>query len=239
MLLFFDTCSSTQEELKKIENFEDEVLGLYTFHQTHGVGQQGTKWISRPNSNLTISFRIDENKFPSPQFFNVWFTLFVFEFILNLLDSTIFIKWPNDIFIGNQKVAGILIEKIGKFFFAGVGVNVFERNVENATFLARFNEKLAKLQNADERKNALRSLHEKMYHDLKEKLQSTKQHPSFSELKILFEKALYRRDMISVFEISNHRFNGIIRGISDDGELLVETDEGIKSFKNKEVRLLN
>ena len=62
----------------------------------------------------------------------------------------------------------------------------------------------------------------------------------FSEIKQLFQNNLFRKEKISVFETPERvRFNGIIKGVSDIGELLVETENNpLQKFQMKEVKLI-
>ena len=59
-------------------------------------------------------------------------------------------------------------------------------------------------------------------------------------LKTAYETALFRKDMVSAFEdTKGFQFNGLIVGVSNSGELLVETeDETLKAFESKQIRLL-
>jgi BirA family biotin operon repressor/biotin-[acetyl-CoA-carboxylase] ligase len=56
---------------------------------------------------------------------------------------------------------------------------------------------------------------------------------------IQFNKHLFRRNTISVFEIENKRQNGIIHSVDENGFLLVELEnQGMKKFTYKELKLM-
>ena len=59
-------------------------------------------------------------------------------------------------------------------------------------------------------------------------------------LKKEYESFLFRKEMISVFEdLSGNRFNGIIQGVSAQGQLVIESEtNAIKTFQPKEIKLL-
>jgi BirA family biotin operon repressor/biotin-[acetyl-CoA-carboxylase] ligase len=61
----------------------------------------------------------------------------------------------------------------------------------------------------------------------------------FKVTKRNYEEALFRKDVISVFEdLEGFKFNGVIKGVTDSGLLKVETDDALKLFDLKEVKLL-
>ena len=103
---------------------------LYTDFQTAGRGQAGNSWESEEGKNLLCSILLP----PRANLFelNVITSMAVHRMIncqLSILNSQLTIKWPNDIYWGNKKLAGILIENaiIGnevKYTIAGIGLNV-------------------------------------------------------------------------------------------------------------------
>jgi BirA family biotin operon repressor/biotin-[acetyl-CoA-carboxylase] ligase len=120
----------------KIESTNDFARSLITEHkiskgiviadeQTKGRGRYGNQW-SSPKGNLyfTIFFPILRSNLKKIQFL-------VQLQIRNILKSynikNVSLKWPNDLYVNNKKVSGILQESIvfGKFFLiVGIGINV-------------------------------------------------------------------------------------------------------------------
>lgn len=96
---------------------------LYTGYQTAGRGQTGNSWESEADKNLLCSILLPPNK-------NLYFlNIAVGVALLRVIGEDFTIKWPNDIYFGDKKVAGILIENaiIGneiKYSIAGIGLNV-------------------------------------------------------------------------------------------------------------------
>ena len=98
---------------------------VYTFRQTAGRGQAGNSWESEPGKNLSFStlFRIATIEQAAR------LNLLVPLAVCNVLGEDFSIKWPNDIYWQDRKVAGLLNENViiaGKVAFsvAGIGVNV-------------------------------------------------------------------------------------------------------------------
>ena len=123
------TNSLMKEMLAKGEWPEGERF-LYTGYQTAGRGQTGNSWESEADKNLLCSILLP----PRQNLFelNVAVSVAVHRMIncqLSIVNSQLTIKWPNDIYWQNKKVAGILVENaiIGsevKYSIAGIGLNV-------------------------------------------------------------------------------------------------------------------
>lgn len=131
-IIELSTCHSTNDySLKKInENQLSEGDVVYADEQTHGKGQKGNVWETESGSNLTLSY-ILEPVFLKPAY-QFELTVVVSLGMIDLLrkyNIDAFIKWPNDIYVGTKKIAGILIEnkikgsKLG-YSIVGVGLNV-------------------------------------------------------------------------------------------------------------------
>lgn len=114
--------------------------------QTKGRGQHGNIWHSAKGENLLFSFVVFPNAIKAEDQFmlNKVVSLSVRHFIENLLKSEVYIKWPNDIYIDNKKIAGILIEHsimndMLSSSIIGIGINVnqvaFPKEIPNPVSL--------------------------------------------------------------------------------------------------------
>jgi BirA family biotin operon repressor/biotin-[acetyl-CoA-carboxylase] ligase len=128
-----DSTNSFAAELVK-KNEAKHGMIVFTTNQTKGKGQREKVWNSEQKKNLTFSLTIKTDfLLVSEQFFlGMAISNAVWEYIykkLEGLDATVFIKWPNDVLINNQKVAGILIENtintnsLG-WSIVGIGINL-------------------------------------------------------------------------------------------------------------------
>ncbi len=101
--------------------------------QTHGRGQYGRVWQSRPDTNVLMSVLL----FPPPALrhpavLTAFAAVVVGETVLQLTGQQTTIKWPNDVLVRGQKLCGILIESgvcrhgadTPQHFIVGVGLNV-------------------------------------------------------------------------------------------------------------------
>lgn len=110
------SCTSTNDLLRETieKSFQAEGFVLFTPHQTAGRGQIGTKWHSHPGDSLTFSLWL-QPKFlhPARQFFlNMAISNALIQFMQQQVSVKSQIKWPNDLYIGNKKSGGILIENM-------------------------------------------------------------------------------------------------------------------------------
>ena len=107
---------------------------LYTGFQTAGRGQSGNGWESEEGKNLLCSILIDPQKVKDkrPFYLNVVVSVAVHRMVnsqFSILHSQLAIKWPNDIYWKDKKIAGILVENalVGSevhYSIAGIGLNV-------------------------------------------------------------------------------------------------------------------
>lgn len=116
------TNSLVKELLAKGEWPQDEHF-LYAGYQTAGRGQTGNGWESEEGKNLLCSIILP----PRQNLFEL--NVAVAVAVRRLLGEGFTIKWPNDIYWGDKKVSGILLENaiIGnelKYSMAGIGLNV-------------------------------------------------------------------------------------------------------------------
>ena len=110
---------------------------INTDNQTLGKGQGENKWHSSPSQNLSFSYLLrPEFLKPSHQFrLNIMVSLAIVNFLSKYYPqrAKIKIKWPNDIYIGDKKIAGILIrlfvqnQKIENAIL-GIGININEKS---------------------------------------------------------------------------------------------------------------
>jgi BirA family biotin operon repressor/biotin-[acetyl-CoA-carboxylase] ligase len=131
-LLFFENLPSTNIQTSDIlrKNNLQEGTIIYTNYQSAGKGYSGNSWESEKDKNLLISIVLFPSFMkPEDQFYiSMTISLGICDFLLRFIPGCS-IKWPNDIYVNNDKIAGILIEnsvsgnKI-EFTIAGIGVNI-------------------------------------------------------------------------------------------------------------------
>ncbi|PWN64629.1 biotin--[acetyl-CoA-carboxylase] ligase [Chryseobacterium oncorhynchi] len=233
-LFYLKECSSTNDEISKFLLYENsDFIGLHTFNQTKGRGQYGNVWTQTAGKNLAYTLAVSTHNILCSDFiFNYYTAIIVRDYLANLADYDVKIKWPNDIILKGKKIVGILIEKKkinqNNYFIIGTGINVLQDEFEAIS-------NAGSLLTQTGQQFDLEDLTLNFHEFLCEKLKNT---PSDQEILESFNKNLFRKDIISVFEIEKERQNGIIRHADDKGELWIEMEDGMRSFYHKEVKLL-
>jgi len=130
-LISLELVNSTNTFLLELSNSEKLVEGtaVSAKHQSGGRGQRQNSWLSEPEKSLCVSVLFYPKIDLDHQFtFNKCIALALVSFFKGL-GITSHIKWPNDIFVNDKKIAGILIEnavrdKQLQKSIVGIGVNV-------------------------------------------------------------------------------------------------------------------
>ncbi len=239
-IIKLDATGSTNPYLKDL--LKSSPLRDYTVvmakSQLKGRGQMGASWQSEPGKNLTVSIlkKFDAMSTTHQFNLNIGVSLALYDVLKALHIPDLAVKWPNDIMSGGNKICGILIENIlkGKQIqnsIIGIGLNVNQVSFENL-------EKAASLKSLTGRFFDL----EELLSDLLERLRfylgdiETK---TVKQLIPSYEKLMFRKDKPSTFaNKQNQRFMGFIRGVSNEGRLVIELEDKIlKEFNLKEVSL--
>ena len=127
-LLYFPTVESTNTlAMQLASEGPEEGLVVLTESQTAGKGRRGRRWVDVPGCNVLLSLLL-RPLFP-PHLLVMITSLAVLDSIVDICQVEAAIKWPNDVLVGNRKVAGILIETSHDssglmVAVAGIGVNV-------------------------------------------------------------------------------------------------------------------
>ena len=135
VIVRLDETLSTNAELKRLqkENPLPEYSMVMTEFQTAGRGQAGNSWYSGKGNNMLLSFLLYPHGVKAKdQFIISQIVSLAIKRVLDNFISNVTIKWPNDIYWNDKKIAGILIENslIGQHIdhtIVGVGLNVNEK----------------------------------------------------------------------------------------------------------------
>lgn len=238
---FYESLDSTNDFVKlnlHQANFPEGTVVLARY-QTKGRGQMGNVWDSSANLNLTFSIVLYPRFLsPTQQFsINLCISTALQEAIKYFLPNRpVKVKWPNDLYVANHKIAGILIENIimGNKINAsivGIGLNVnqenFPKKLSNPTSLRIESGLEFELQTVLEQ---ICQQIELQYKRLKSGLNH--------QLRDQYLQVLFRFKEIGLYEREGKVFEGQIVDVNPDGQLVLETDSGIEAFANKQIRFV-
>ena len=131
-IIILEEVDSTNNWLAAHAQELPETAAVMARTQTSGRGHRGTSWESEPQKNITLSLLLHPCELPAAKSFMLSEALAVAvaETIESIEpDVNVTIKWPNDIYVGNLKLGGILIEnslrgdEVGHSII-GLGLNV-------------------------------------------------------------------------------------------------------------------
>lgn len=223
----FDSLGSTNQYCKLLDLKQtEEFTIIWALSQPEGVGQRGNRWESEAGTNLTFSIILHPTFLPPQQQYLLTkvLALGISDYLIALLpNEAIYIKWPNDIYVGNRKICGILVENhIGQRFesaVCGIGFNVnqsvFPDWVPNPVSLSQLTGKYYDLQPELEAIiDAIATRYQQLRDGAFESLDKT----YLARLRYLNEQHKYR--------YLNTPIRATITGVNAFGHLLLLTDEG-------------
>ncbi|QNL50806.1 biotin--[acetyl-CoA-carboxylase] ligase [Olivibacter sp. SDN3] len=230
--------NSTNDYLKsKLSNSTPYQEGtvIMAVEQYAGKGQAGNTWVSEAGQNLTLSILLNPTfLLPKEQFrLNIAISLAIIECIKPILGESVRIKWPNDIYVNNKKIGGILIENIirgSKWKHAIIGIAL---NVNQTSFGIQKTKacSLKKLLNKDFDLHKLLKLLcaavSKQYHVLKKGGHLLQRE--------LYKQCLFRFNTPSSFLIDGVQVIGTITDVDDQGKLIIDFDGHLTKFCIKEI----
>ena len=238
---YFEKLDSTNAEaMRRMTSVDGNILHVfYASYQSEGRGQAKHKWISPIDMNVLMSILLKNINIPSKYQFSISHAtaLTVLEFLRDEFpDAKAKIKWPNDIFINNKKIAGILIENLSmanmiSAFVAGIGLNLnqqsFNSDLPDAGSLYMLDGKMRDVNETVE------VLTEKFVPNL-ELLQSKK----WNELHLRYDSVLYKKNEFAEFLKNDKVFTARILRTDYDGRIILEMNDGKQeAFYHHEVRM--
>lgn len=211
---------------------------IYTDEQSHGRGQKGNKWESSPGMNLTMSailypdFLLAEDQF----YISKLVSLGISDY-LDQYSGSVSIKWPNDIYIFNDKIAGILIENTlsGNRILdaiAGIGLNInqksFPSEIPNPVSLTNI--------------TGLRHTIYNTMIDLCRYISIRYESARNREMEKIdndYRERLFMIDKWTLFREGDRTFKAAIRGVNKYGHLMLEHEDAkTRSYAFKEIEFI-
>lgn len=183
--------------------------------QTAGRGRSGRQWISRPGDGLFLTLIERPREADGLDVLSLRVGLHLAPVLERWTAAPIRLKWPNDLYVGRRKLAGVLIEARWRgaspdWVAIGLGINLVSpagvpdaTALEGATAEAVIGEVVPALRAAAFARGPL----------------------SAEEL------AEFARRDLAVGQRASLPASGLVRGISPTGELLLETPDGVAPFR--------
>ncbi len=201
------------------EHATEGIRAVWADYQTHGRGQGGNHWESERGQNLTCSVLLQPADIPAHAQFRISMAvaLAVVDALKPYAGEELSVKWPNDIYWRDRKLAGILIEnrlqgnRIEESI-VGIGINVnqrqFRSDAPNPVSLWQI--------------TGRETPREDLLEDLLQRI------PVYlgQDLKARYMQALYRREGLHPYRDCQGTFQASVADVEDDGHLVLQDSQG-------------
>jgi len=149
-------------------------------------------------------------------------------------DLKVFVKWPNDIYVSDKKICGILIQNYLQgstlqHTIIGIGLNTnqleWTDDIPNATSLAK---ELGQPLDINDVVDLIA-------------LSVMKKYALINDADLLiqdYHQLLYKKGTSCLFQVGETRIVGVIQGVDKRGCLLVQQGEELKAYQHGEIKLL-
>lgn len=225
-LIKLNAIGSTNDYLKELISREDTanftVVTAET--QTSGRGQMGSKWDSKPGSNLTMSVLVKDPAINAANVFDL--NVAVSAAIIRALQPSdipgLCVKWPNDILSGKKKIGGVLIENTVRsaeniISIVGIGLNVNQATFENLPQASSLSIIMGKEFDKWQ-----------LLYSIIEALEGTvlQLHTDRAQLWESYISSLFKINSPMPFQDQHgKKFMGMIKGVAPDGQLRVQLED--------------
>lgn len=238
--LHFQELVSTNQKIYQLAEADTPAWTVVSCDiQPGGKGYGSNVWQTEPYKDAIFSFLLREpfKLDVDLPLLNMWICGQI-RLYLSKCHVSASVKWPNDIMINRKKTGGILIENriMGdktRFTVVGIGINIYQNKFDNLPYATSVKKEYPDFCLTPV--EFIQGLMQQMYDAFPSYLSK-----NYAEICAEYNAHLFRINEISVFETNRNPFNGIIRGVNQQGNLLVELEnETIQEFRHKEIKLLS
>lgn len=235
-----DLLESTNSDLmQKLSNGQTHASCVAANLQTKGRGRRGRHWQASLGASLTFSLLW---RFQCGASALSGLSLAVGVALMRTLHgfgiTQAQLKWPNDILINREKLAGILIELQGDMdgpsnAVIGVGINLNLPNSIKQQIDQPTTDLASVMTQAIDPNELLGTLLKHLAHVLRDFEQN-----GFDDLRDEWtQHHTYHQQQVRILMPDDREVIGVVQGIAEDGVLLVETDNGLQRFNSGEISL--
>lgn len=221
-IVYFPETDSTSSQAKLAVKSAQQPENATVFladQQSSGRGRRGNQWFSSKAKDLLFTVVIESGlELKDIQKMATASALALAQ-VLEKHGLKAQVKFPNDIYINHKKVAGILIEQIGDFSLIGIGLNVNSEPIQQKftslfTELAQVTDRELLLADILTHLITTLSLCGENYEEIRQEI---------SRYDLFFNKEIQ-------YEEKGQQYEGVARGLSDNGFILVEhTSKGTEN----------
>ena len=202
-------------------------------YQTAGKGCGSNSWESERDKNLTFSLLIHPEGMPANAQFRITEVVSVAlcETLERIINNKVAIKWPNDIYVGDRKICGILIENrlqgaVIKDSIIGIGLNVNQR-----VFVSDAPNPVSLYQLTGQEMDR-----EVLLQQFLTAFERVAASPTVSQA---YRQRLYRKGIPARYADSSGSFEATLTDVQHDGRLVLQLETGQRrTYAFKEVQFI-
>ena len=224
-IIHLNQIDSTNAYLIRENTEYDDMTFVETDYQTNGKGRENRTWLAQRGENSMFSILIkDKQLVEDYAALSILAALLVRNYLSSYVMDKVTIKWPNDVYVGDKKICGILLQgKIPAYLVIGIGINVNQKE-----FNGEYRRTPTSLSLETKRNIDLKTFKKGLYIYLDEHLD-------------LFKRGLYNpiNDIRRYNYLKGRDTNmGTVLDINDDYSLKVENLDGeIVNISSGEIKL--
>ena len=219
---FLESVESTNDEIKNLSQNKKTSIALFSEEQTNGKGRSSNKWLSQ-KGDLTCSFFVSENfNLNDLGKINIMISVCILDALKEIfMNLEVKVKWPNDLYIGEKKLGGILLEtKVSRGniinLIIGVGINLTSSPNINKYKTTKITNYVSEISS------------KKLFLHLSKYIANY--FKNFNKIDFRYYKKKwinYSKDIGKQVIIRKNEkiFNGKFKNINDSGELFLETEK--------------
>lgn len=235
-----DRVSSTNDYFKNnLSKFkpQDEGSAILAVEQYAGKGQRGNMWITEPGKNIITSILVYPHFLKIDEQFalSCAICLGIMKWLKTKTKEIVEIKWPNDIYVNQKKISGLLIENSIKGTLIGSSIIGIGVNVNQTTFIDHPHITSLKSINDTAEEYDISSLANELYLFLDTEYKRLKNADQVQQLQE-FNQHLFRKNETKTYKIADVEIKGKIIQVLPNGQLQVQINQEIKAFDLKEIK---
>jgi BirA family transcriptional regulator, biotin operon repressor / biotin---[acetyl-CoA-carboxylase] ligase len=211
-------------------------ISIEAYHQQAGKGRLERTWESEPGENITASLLLDAPSTLHAQnlgLLSKWAAAACHETLREYIGDAVQIKWPNDIYYQNKKLAGILIQTAfqankPKHFIVGIGINLNQSQFQS--------EQATSLKLILGKPISMEDFQRLFYSHLREWFMAIET-GNFELINSYYHAHLwgYLKDVS--YQVAGEKKTGTIMEVRDDGYLLIREGKTIGSYDLDQIKL--
>jgi BirA family biotin operon repressor/biotin-[acetyl-CoA-carboxylase] ligase len=230
-VVLFDRIDSTNgAAMRAARSVEAERMLFLAEDQMFGRGRAGRSWLAAPGKSLLFSLLLRPPR--EPEGLTPLLAIASVR-VLEALCGEIRVKWPNDIYIGSRKTAGILAESKGEVVVLGMGLNV---NEGPRDFLEELRGTATSLRIESGRSQAREEILVGILNELEVCYDLWCESGLSPFVEDLERSMLFIGERV-VLESGKERFAGIMKGITSEGHLRLEMEGSERVFASGDLSL--